>query len=415
MDYDRARQVLGTAENASRADIERAFRTLAGSAHPDRGGHHERMSELLEARDTLLRGTTESASTALVNVDTIQSLAMILQKASRNADALTVEMVEIKNKIQFKSVNRLKQFRLAAAIAAAVLTASTFMGKEAPKEIFSHEEDIKREQTRLALLTEAQAAFEKAYAEAEKEYSSSLAVATKDLQNAEHALATNKKKSTQQVETLTENLKAAQTNLADIEKRWNSRKFTISKNLNDSFDENHGMPFNFELRADNPDAAVEKVRFFSKGMVRVMRSNIDDLEESQASATRIWQSASFSLACICGLLSGLFTLRIRRIELTFDDLNDQLSSKTMAHRIIRDAFGASVPSQWSIIDLAEGVDRYAKDKRCPYRHLVSVVGPLSLAQYIAGRAKQAELLDVFEEMREGEFLELYSVRCKSPE
>lgn len=49
-------QVLGLdGPNASREDIERAHRKLAMSAHPDRGGDVERMSDINRARDHGLR------------------------------------------------------------------------------------------------------------------------------------------------------------------------------------------------------------------------------------------------------------------------------------------------------------------------------------------------------------------------
>lgn len=43
-------EILGIPRSASRAEIETAFKRLAGEHHPDRGGSHERMSEINTAR-----------------------------------------------------------------------------------------------------------------------------------------------------------------------------------------------------------------------------------------------------------------------------------------------------------------------------------------------------------------------------
>jgi len=47
--------VLGLKPGSSRADVERAYRDKAKTAHPDAGGSHEQMSELTAARDQALR------------------------------------------------------------------------------------------------------------------------------------------------------------------------------------------------------------------------------------------------------------------------------------------------------------------------------------------------------------------------
>ncbi len=51
----RARSVLGVGPNASKGDIERAYRGQMKRAHPDRGGSVERAAALNAARDVLLR------------------------------------------------------------------------------------------------------------------------------------------------------------------------------------------------------------------------------------------------------------------------------------------------------------------------------------------------------------------------
>ncbi len=47
--------VLGVAQNASRLDVERAYREKAKTAHPDAGGSTEAMADLNRAREEALR------------------------------------------------------------------------------------------------------------------------------------------------------------------------------------------------------------------------------------------------------------------------------------------------------------------------------------------------------------------------
>lgn len=47
-------EVLGVSDNATRAEIEYAYRALAQQMHPDKGGSHESMSRINWARDAML-------------------------------------------------------------------------------------------------------------------------------------------------------------------------------------------------------------------------------------------------------------------------------------------------------------------------------------------------------------------------
>jgi curved DNA-binding protein CbpA len=52
--HDRARATLGVRHDATRVEIDQAFRRLAMDAHPDRGGDTLRMADINAARDALL-------------------------------------------------------------------------------------------------------------------------------------------------------------------------------------------------------------------------------------------------------------------------------------------------------------------------------------------------------------------------
>lgn len=51
---DLPHEVLGVAENATRGEIEYAYKRLAAQAHPDRGGSTEAMTRINTARDAML-------------------------------------------------------------------------------------------------------------------------------------------------------------------------------------------------------------------------------------------------------------------------------------------------------------------------------------------------------------------------
>jgi DnaJ-like protein len=63
---DRARQLLGMPPAAPPAEIERAFRRLALIHHPDRGGNARQFTELVAAREVLLRSRAARDSQLIV-------------------------------------------------------------------------------------------------------------------------------------------------------------------------------------------------------------------------------------------------------------------------------------------------------------------------------------------------------------
>jgi hypothetical protein len=63
---DRARRLLGVEPGAARGEIERAFRRLARTAHPDRGGDPGEFATIVAARDRLLRPPPAAADQVIV-------------------------------------------------------------------------------------------------------------------------------------------------------------------------------------------------------------------------------------------------------------------------------------------------------------------------------------------------------------
>ena len=128
IDNKKARQILGVSQNASAYQVEEAFRKITLATHPDLGGSDEGMTELLAARDLLLESISQSK--ALVSVDTIRTLAQQVIREADKSSLLISRANTAKENVRIRSVNKLKQYRGIAAIAAAILTASMFVNKE---------------------------------------------------------------------------------------------------------------------------------------------------------------------------------------------------------------------------------------------------------------------------------------------
>ncbi len=133
MDVEIAQKILGVSLNATASEITDAFRQRAKTAHSDRGGSDATMSELLEARRTLLGAFSES--TELVSINAVREVVKLVTGEVRETALLDSRVNVTKSIIHTKSVNRLKQYRATAAIFAAIFAASMFLGKEIPVDV----------------------------------------------------------------------------------------------------------------------------------------------------------------------------------------------------------------------------------------------------------------------------------------
>jgi hypothetical protein len=81
MDGSRARAVLGVAEHATTADLQRAFRAAAHAAHPDHGGDTERFAEVVAALAVLRAITPSSAGADPMTVEAAERTAVFVVPA----------------------------------------------------------------------------------------------------------------------------------------------------------------------------------------------------------------------------------------------------------------------------------------------------------------------------------------------
>lgn len=130
MEIDTAHRLLAVAPGSTKAEIETAFRRLASEAHPDRGGTHDKMIELLSARDSLL--SRLSVETALVPLDAVRTMVEVMVRESNSRTSDAIKASSASSRVAVESTNRLRTYRRIAAIAAAVSAATLFLVKELP-------------------------------------------------------------------------------------------------------------------------------------------------------------------------------------------------------------------------------------------------------------------------------------------
>ncbi len=89
---------LGVAPDASVDDIKRAYRRAARHAHPDRGGNHERMQALNEAKDVLTdparRARYDAGEDGQASTEEEAARALILQLFAEAVDVNKDDPVE---------------------------------------------------------------------------------------------------------------------------------------------------------------------------------------------------------------------------------------------------------------------------------------------------------------------------------
>lgn len=89
---------LGVAPDASVDDIKRAYRRAARHAHPDRGGNHERMQALNEAKDVLTdparRARYDAGEDGQASTEEDAARALILQLFAEAVDVNKDDPVE---------------------------------------------------------------------------------------------------------------------------------------------------------------------------------------------------------------------------------------------------------------------------------------------------------------------------------
>lgn len=89
---------LGVAPDASVDDIKRAYRRAARHAHPDRGGNHERMQALNEAKDVLTdparRARYDAGEDGQASTEEEAARALILQLFAEAVDINKDDPVE---------------------------------------------------------------------------------------------------------------------------------------------------------------------------------------------------------------------------------------------------------------------------------------------------------------------------------
>lgn len=134
MDTTKAFLALGLNRTASSQEVEDRFRSLANDVHPDKGGSDEQMSELNEARATALKFIADS--NALVPEKALQEALVAVQSKTLNQQDLSNRIAESRKIIRDRTTNKLRKYRLASTMLAAICGGAIFIVNDIPKELF---------------------------------------------------------------------------------------------------------------------------------------------------------------------------------------------------------------------------------------------------------------------------------------
>ena len=134
VDSTQAFVILGLDNSASTQEVEERFRSLANDAHPDKGGSDQQMSELNEARATALKFLGDV--NAMVPAEALQGALIAAQSHALARQHLSHKIAESRKEIRDRATNKLRKYRRASTILAAVCAGALFLGKEIPKEFF---------------------------------------------------------------------------------------------------------------------------------------------------------------------------------------------------------------------------------------------------------------------------------------
>jgi hypothetical protein len=414
VDANKARQVIGVSATATPEEIDQAFREKASNAHPDRGGTDAAMAELLQARDLLAAMTPSAPSTQLIPISTVRELITLLAPPAATAVNQEETVSDAKKQIRARSVNHLKNYRLAAIIAAAVSSALIFVGKDAAKELFGHDVRITEAESLVASAKALPAKYNDGL--------DSLRSAAEDLEKKRLAFAALSSKKGNNEER--ERLKA---DLEDEDMTFVYRFSNLQRQIEGEIPGTRMMG----AREDDPEesrlsrtkerlsvgrAAVHVAML--KDRVRTVSTQLGDeaqrslaSERRQISAdTASWRALWLLSLLVSGGVSLVLTIRIKSAELSQEELGAELSTKSTAHALLRTIF-TEVPARWSFAQLIEAVERWRWGPHCPYRQLIRMVGPQVVAQYVVGRCVQLQLLQIHEEISDKSYDEFYSLKA----
>ena len=133
MDIDEAYAILGLSRPTTFDKIDERFRVLAFERHPDRGGTHESMTELNEAKLVAMDSLVKTGTLVPAHVLS-QTLDIIARREEKQS--LDDRVTKTQEQLRLKSTNKLRRYRRTAAIFAALFAAAIFVRQEFPLEIF---------------------------------------------------------------------------------------------------------------------------------------------------------------------------------------------------------------------------------------------------------------------------------------
>lgn len=120
----------------------------------------------------------------------------------------------------------------------------------------------------------------------------------------------------------------------------------------------------------------------------------------------MWYSLMFCVAGYSGALGWLCQSRVRRVELDLEELMSNLSLKSRYVLILKEVFGGSLPSQWTLEDFETAlVDSKLKNRMLCKLHVS--LGTNKLCQLLIAKGQENSFISVVQGNEENEFQEIY--------
>jgi len=135
MDIKEATSLLEIDDEITSEKIDIAYKKLALTLHPDKGGNSEEMARLNQARELLQEEISVNNLPAVIKQFEITVKEMNV--VAREQRALEKRVEKSEKEILASATNRLKSYKNIALVLAALSAAAIFLGKEIPKELTS--------------------------------------------------------------------------------------------------------------------------------------------------------------------------------------------------------------------------------------------------------------------------------------
>ena len=383
MDFRRALNELGLKLPTTPYEIEERYKILANQRHPDRGGTHETMTALNNAKDVALASLESHGN--LVPQEAIAPLVATLASLEEHR-RLTEKLENSSEQLRLRSTNKLRRLRIGAAVCAAVFFAAIFVRQELPLEIVLPSRYTILYNSVRDIFPETEAGVDQLNSMIFDSIDGQ-----NDATNAFDAVTSSYMKALDIDYLINEGFLQYPT--------FNEYKITLERG---SFDEVEAM---FDrIASEVMNKAKSRKEFPSRYRDRVLDAENDKRVHLERQLATIF----FGVTSIFGVAIWILFLLVNHVESQLLILQNQVSSRTQLHKLLKEILGRRIDKRWTLQEMEMAVSKWRSSVR-GYRRVVKAVGFFYFAQFIMDHAQRIDLVSVQSEMEDGYLVEYYMV------